>query len=183
MVIFREEIDSVVALRVRDLFHRVMVLGFVLVTILVSFSVLVRLTQCPSSIVVVISGSMEPGYRRGDVLLLHRRFEEYPVRTGDIVVYSSPKRFIPIVHRVVRLHRRERDNKTLLLTKGDNNNFDDRFLYDPSTGWVEEDQIIGKSYAYIPRLGYVTIALAEYLWLRILSFLILLFFLISSDEL
>jgi hypothetical protein len=49
------------------------------------------------------SGSMEPGFHRGDLLFLtnpeHERYH-----TGDITVYRVPKADIPIVHRVLETH-------------------------------------------------------------------------------
>lgn len=49
----------------------------------------------PSPIVVVLSGSMEPAFQRGDLLVLWNRY--YPTDVGDIVVYKvkvSSKSFI-----------------------------------------------------------------------------------------
>jgi signal peptidase len=42
-------------------------------------------TECP--VVVVLSGSMEPAYCRGDILFLSF-FEAEPLHTGDVVVYK-----------------------------------------------------------------------------------------------
>jgi signal peptidase len=44
------------------------------------------ITMSESPIVVVLSGSMEPAYFRGDLLFL-TNFDE-PVEVGDIVVYN-----------------------------------------------------------------------------------------------
>ncbi|ODV94107.1 hypothetical protein PACTADRAFT_4062 [Pachysolen tannophilus NRRL Y-2460] len=57
----------------------------------------------PSPIVVVLSGSMEPAFQRGDILFLWNR-DKY-VDVGDIVVYNMDHRDIPIVHRVLREHK------------------------------------------------------------------------------
>lgn len=47
------------------------------------------------------SGSMEPAFRRGDILFLtNPSGDQY--KTGDIVVYKVPGAEIPIVHRVVQ---------------------------------------------------------------------------------
>ena len=51
-------------------------------------------------VVVVLSGSMEPGVYRGDILLL--RLTRAPFHTGDIVVFSLDGRDIPIVHRIIK---------------------------------------------------------------------------------
>ena len=53
-----------------------------------------------SPIVVVLSGSMEPAFQRGDILFLWNRNER--VNVGDIVVYEVDGKSIPIVHRVLR---------------------------------------------------------------------------------
>lgn len=53
-----------------------------------------------SPIVVVLSGSMEPAFQRGDILLLWNRGLETQI--GEVVVYNVKDKDIPIVHRVVR---------------------------------------------------------------------------------
>lgn len=57
-------------------------------------------TNSPSPIVVVLSGSMEPAFQRGDLLFLWNRSPRAEV--GEIVVYNVRGKDIPIVHRVVR---------------------------------------------------------------------------------
>lgn len=57
-------------------------------------------TDSQSPIVVVLSGSMEPAFQRGDLLFLWNRAKE--TRIGEVVVYSVKGKDIPIVHRVVR---------------------------------------------------------------------------------
>ena len=72
-----------------------------------------------SPIVVVLSGSMEPAFYRGDLLFL-TNYQSDPIRAGDITVFRIEGRDIPIVHRVIKLH--EADNGTVkFLTKGDSN--------------------------------------------------------------
>ena len=57
-------------------------------------------TNSPSPIVVVLSGSMEPAFQRGDLLFLWNRGMD--TRIGEIVVYNVKGKDIPIVHRVIR---------------------------------------------------------------------------------
>lgn len=57
-------------------------------------------TNSSSPIVVVLSGSMEPAFQRGDLLFLWNRAPRAEV--GEIVVYNVRGKDIPIVHRVVR---------------------------------------------------------------------------------
>jgi hypothetical protein len=57
-------------------------------------------SDSPSPIVVVLSGSMEPAFQRGDLLFLWNRSPDTQV--GEVVVYNVKGKDIPIVHRVVR---------------------------------------------------------------------------------
>lgn len=59
-------------------------------------------TNCESPVVVVLSGSMEPGMYRGDILLLNK---PQTLHVGDIIVYNTGARAIPIVHRIISLHQ------------------------------------------------------------------------------
>lgn len=59
-------------------------------------------TDSPSPIVVVLSGSMEPAFQRGDLLLLWNRNLWQETAVGEVVVYNVKGKDIPIVHRVVR---------------------------------------------------------------------------------
>ncbi len=56
-------------------------------------------TNTESPIVVVMTGSMEPAFFRGDLLLVTHWKEE--LRVGDIVVFKVPNQSIPIVHRAI----------------------------------------------------------------------------------
>ena len=62
-----------------------------------------------------LSGSMEPGFYRGDILFLY--MGKQPVRAGEIVVFSLDGREIPIVHRVIKLHERQPGGRIDILTK------------------------------------------------------------------
>eukprot|EP00662_Eupelagonemidae_sp_cell21_P042925 gene42925-65144_t len=97
-------------------------------------------TLSESPIVVVLSGSMEPGFRRGDLLFLSL-WDTEPYAAGDVLVFKVEGRDIPIVHRVIRSHRRNDDEygkDFYLLTKGDNNAVDDKSLYADGQEWLEK---------------------------------------------
>lgn len=54
-----------------------------------------------------------------------------------------------------------------LLTKGDNNAADDTELYATGQNYLNRSQdIIGSVMGYVPFVGYVTILLSEYPWLK-----------------
>ena len=82
--------------------HLSQLLNFALVlsTAFMLWKLLSLLTSSPSPIVVVLSGSMEPAFHRGDLLFLWNRGADTAV--GEIVVYYVTGKDIPIVHRVVR---------------------------------------------------------------------------------
>ena len=76
---------------------------------------LMVVTGSESPIVVVLSGSMEPAFQRGDLLFL-TNYQEEEIRVGEIVVFKIEGRDIPIVHRVLKLHEKE-DGSIKFLTK------------------------------------------------------------------
>ncbi|PCH37476.1 hypothetical protein WOLCODRAFT_140884 [Wolfiporia cocos MD-104 SS10] len=128
-------------------------------------------TNTESPIVVVLSGSMEPAFYRGDLLFLTNPPDKR-YQTGDITVYKIPGADIPIVHRVLETHDvayHEKGviaasplaHKQLLLTKGDNNHIDDLELYQ-GLEWLERKHIVGKVRGFLPYVGYVTIAMNDF---------------------
>ncbi|KHN93752.1 microsomal signal peptidase 18 kDa subunit [Metarhizium album ARSEF 1941] len=121
-------------------------------------------TDSPSPIVVVLSGSMEPAFQRGDLLLLWNRNIWRETAVGEVVVYNVKGKDIPIVHRVVR--KFGTGDKAKLLTKGDNNNADDTDLYARGQDYLAREDIIGSVVGYFPFVGYVTILLSEHPWLK-----------------
>lgn len=79
--------------------------------------------------------------------------------------------------RIARLHdgygigadrlRCIRDKPLRLLTKGDNNAADDTELYARGQSYLERSKdVIGSVVGFIPFVGYVTILLSEYPWLK-----------------
>ncbi|KAH3900120.1 probable Signal peptidase complex catalytic subunit SEC11 [Saccharomycodes ludwigii] len=117
------------------------------------------ITNSESPIVVVLSGSMEPAFHRGDVLFLWNKNKYNNI--GDIVVYEVEHRQIPIVHRVLREHK-NRKGEQFLLTKGDNNNGNDIPLYAPGKKYLQKStDILGTVKGFLPQVGYVTIWVSE----------------------
>ncbi|MES1905604.1 MAG: Signal peptidase complex catalytic subunit S11A, partial [Paramarteilia canceri] len=53
-------------------------------------------------LVVVISGSMEPHFFRGDVMVTTNRDRNFNI--GDIVAFRISNRDIPIVHRILDIY-------------------------------------------------------------------------------
>ncbi|KAG8296410.1 signal peptidase complex catalytic subunit SEC11A [Homalodisca vitripennis] len=144
----------------RQCLDQVLCLAMVVCSALMVWKGLMVVTNSESPIVVVLSGSMEPAFHRGDLMLLVN-YPEDPVRTGDIVVFRVEGKEIPIVHRVVRVHERE-DGTFKFLTKGDNNPVDDRGLYSPGQLWLTEKDVVGRAKGVLRYVGLITIFMNEY---------------------
>jgi signal peptidase I len=132
-----------------------------------------------SPVVVVLSGSMEPAFQRGDILFLDNSV--HAVHVGDVVVFKIKDRDIPIVHRILKVH--EKPNGTVeLLTKGDNNRVDDRGLYAPGQLWLQREDILGKAVGTLRYVGMVTIALNDYPVLKYVLVGMMGLFVLTSKE-
>uniref|UniRef100_A0A915MBY8 signal peptidase I n=1 Tax=Meloidogyne javanica TaxID=6303 RepID=A0A915MBY8_MELJA len=121
---------------------------------------LMVITGSESPIVVVLSGSMEPAFFRGDLLMLTNDVDD-PIRAGDITVFKIEGRDIPIVHRVIKVHEKDKDD-TKFLTKGDNNMVDDRGLYASGQYWLQRKDVVGRAKGFVPYVGMVTIIMNDY---------------------
>ncbi|KAE9979163.1 Signal peptidase complex catalytic subunit [Venturia inaequalis] len=148
----------------RQLAAQVLNFALVLSTAFMLWKGLSVVSNSPSPIVVVLSGSMEPAFERGDLLFLWNRGMDTQI--GEVVVYNVRGKDIPIVHRVVRRFGGG-ETPLQLLTKGDNNAADDTELYAQGQNYLtRETDVIGSVIGYVPMVGYVTILLSEYPWLK-----------------
>ncbi|KAF7965958.1 hypothetical protein HWV62_40742 [Athelia sp. TMB] len=163
---FADELKTFRRLGIRHVLLQVLNFASVITSGLMMWKALGAVTNTASPIVVVLSGSMEPAFYRGDLLFLwNPTGEEAKYATGDIVVYNVPGADIPIVHRVLEAretgskNRVQREQK--LLTKGDNNPVDDIDLYN-GLSWLERKHIVGVVRGFLPYVGYVTIAMNDF---------------------
>jgi len=143
----------------RQLLFQLLNLAMIVFSALMIWKGLMVATKSESPVVVVLSGSMEPAFQRGDILFLNNSVHR--VGVGDVVVFKIKDRDIPIVHRILRVHTGE-DGEVELLTKGDNNRVDDRGLYAPGQLWLKREDILGKAVGTLRYVGMVTIALNDY---------------------
>lgn len=93
-------LGSIANLQPRQLATQVLNFALVLSTAFMLWKGLSVVTDSSSPIVVVLSGSMEPAFQRGDLLFLWNRGVDTQI--GEVVVYNVPGKDIPIVHRVIR---------------------------------------------------------------------------------
>ena len=113
---------------------------------------------------VVVSGSMEPAFYRGDIVLIEKadffgihEFNVDDVEVGDVVVYDAKWFNQPVIHRIINIT--DINGTTMYMIKGDNNNAPDPY-------YVTKEQIqskvvtFGDNLVVIPKVGYLS------LWLR-----------------
>ena len=123
--------------------------GIILITILAGYKKCVKHENNISILgfrqYVVATGSMEPEYNIGDVIIIREKPEE-EIKIGDIINYTSENGIDTITHRVVDII--EKDGQNYYKTKGDNNNSVDPEL-------VKYSQVKGKLVFKISKLGTV----------------------------
>ncbi|MDO8869501.1 MAG: signal peptidase I [Methanobacteriaceae archaeon] len=114
---------------------------------------------------VVVSGSMEPVFYRGDIVLVEKanflgihEFNPEDVKKGDIVIYNANWFPDPVIHRVVATGTAKNGTKYYII-KGDNNPVPDPAVVYPSQ-ITARVITIGTQPLFIPRIGYIT------LWIR-----------------
>jgi len=163
----------------RQLTFQVLNLAMIVFSALMIWKGLMFLTKSESPVVVVLSGSMEPAFQRGDILFLNNAVKS--VHVGDVVVFKIKDRDIPIVHRILKVHN-STGEEVQLLTKGDNNRVDDRGLYAPGQLWLNRNDILGKAIGTLRYVGMVTIALNDYPVLKYVLVGMMGLFVLTSKE-
>ena len=170
-------ISELSSLNRRQLVLQILGLGLVITSALVIWRSLVYLANSESPMVVVLSGSMEPAFFRGDILFLNH--SKRSISVGEVIVFNIEGRKIPIVHRVISSYSGKTLNNTNYLTKGDNNFGDDTVLYAAGQPTLSTDNIVGGVAAFIPCIGRITIIMNDFPILKysvigILCFLVVL---------
>ncbi|KAK3004033.1 hypothetical protein RJ639_019941 [Escallonia herrerae] len=160
MEISAKSVEYVRSVMFRRITTQAINLGVIITHALMLWKLWICLSGSGSPVVVVLTGSMEPGFRKGDVLFLY--LNDSPIRSGEIVVFQVEGRDIPIVHRAIMVHQRRNGDEFNILTKGDNNSVDDRHgIYADGQLWLERNHIIGRVMGYLPYVGWATIIMTE----------------------
>lgn len=111
---------------------------------------------------VVVSGSMEPAFYRGDIVATEnvntygiQEFNPYTdVHVNDVVVYDATWYSDPVIHRVIDIQ--EINGSKYYIIKGDNNEVKDPEPVSPSQ--IRSKVIsIGNHLVIIPWIGYITL--------------------------
>lgn len=94
---------------------------------------------------VILTGSMQPGIKIGDVVIIHK-INGKDAKLGDIIMF--PMGEMKVTHRVIAV--KEVDQKKYFTTKGDANP-------DPERDPIPEKNVKGKVVMVIPKLGKLTL--------------------------
>ena len=112
---------------------------------------------------VVVSGSMEPVFYRGDIVAVEKveflginEFNPEDVEVGDIVVYNAKWFNSPVIHRVIK--KNNNSNGTYYIIKGDHNPTADPLKVYPNQ-IVSKVLTIGNHPISIPFIGHITLLL------------------------
>ena len=115
----------------------------------------------PKPVMAVVSGSMEPTFHKGD-LIVSKGVPPETLEVGDVIVYENPARRIDVVHRIV--DKEERGQHIYFYTKGDNNVTNPE--WDQKSGLappIMDEWVRGKVVLRIPKLGWFKVMLTEIL--------------------
>jgi signal peptidase len=99
---------------------------------------------------VVLSGSMEPSFEEGDVIIVES-VDPGAVSEGDIITFRRDGSETPVTHRVIDIDRN--DGSVSFKTKGDANE-------EADNGRVRAEQLVGRVIFSIPEVGHVISAAA-----------------------
>ena len=94
---------------------------------------------------VVMTGSMQPKYNIGDIII-DKEIKKEEIKEGDVITYSLGDGEHTVSHRIIKII--EKDGETLYQTKGDNNNTPDKEL-------VKYSQIQGKAIFKLNKMGII----------------------------
>ena len=94
---------------------------------------------------IVATGSMEPNYNIGDLIIV-KEVKENEINVGDVITYSMGNGTETISHRIINITNK--DGKVQYETKGDNNN-------SPDSDLVSYNQVQGRIIFKISKLGLI----------------------------
>ena len=116
-------------------------------------------TQKP--VMAVVSGSMEPTFYKGD-LIISKGVPVESLEVGDVIVFRNPIKGIDVVHRIMDVQ--QGNHHLYFYTKGDNNRTNPE--WDQNSGLappIMDEWVEGKVVLVIPKLGWFKVALTEIL--------------------
>lgn len=121
---------------------------------------------------IITTDSMEPTIKQGDAIIT-KKAKEKDLKEGDIITFNRNNE--SITHRILTVDKEE--DKILYVTKGDNNNVEDKQK-------VSFNDVEGKQVIVMPKIGYIIEAAENQLVILIITLVVLIFLLgkIQSEE-
>ncbi|ORX92641.1 signal peptidase I, partial [Clohesyomyces aquaticus] len=123
------------------------------------------ITKSTHPILTVSSESMEPTFHRGDIILLSNRQQNIII--GDIPVVWFAGKPLPMVHRAIEVTQEFGMGSQRILTKGDNNDLNDTWLYPDGRKFVHREEIVGLVWGHIPYLGWPSLVVKDQPWILV----------------
>ena len=115
---------------------------------------------------VVLTDSMEPAFRSGDMVFVKRCPAE-GIQPGDVITFNpSSGSEAYLTHRVIeKLNDYQGTGVTCFKTKGDANDAEDSFL-------IDEGRVIGKVQFHVPKMGTI-VRFVQLRWYFVLPLIVL----------
>ncbi|KAI4965081.1 hypothetical protein ZWY2020_057529 [Hordeum vulgare] len=117
---------------------------------------LMLVTGVKAPAMAVLSESMEPGIKKGDMVFVHNKSNQ-PFHVGR----SFFSKLMASNFRLSIVHKHPDTGEIQVLTKGDNNSVDDRFLYPIGQQWLQPHDIIGRVAGHLSYVGWPSVFISE----------------------
>lgn len=173
MFITKREIEQLKSMNIRSFVYQSLSASYATISTYMLLKLLCIFLDNDRPVVCVLSGSMEPGFKRGDILLLSTR----NYRCGDMLVYQVDDDSIPIIHRIIR-----QTHNGQMLTKGDNNKYNDISLYQRGRTYLVAQETRAGVFGYVPLFGLPTIWINTIPGLKPIIIIIVLISIFISQE-
>ena len=121
---------------------------------------------------IVMTGSMEPEIKKGDIIFV-KSISQENLKNGDIITYYIPEGEKTITHRIIDIS--EKNGKIFYKTQGDNNNT-------PDSNLVSYDQIIGTIKFKINGIGKLLVYIFTGTGLCAVIIIVLIAYSISNEK-
>ncbi|MFA5450737.1 MAG: signal peptidase I [Dehalococcoidales bacterium] len=127
--------------------------GWILTSVFAVLAIWFSVGLLPFQPALIASGSMQPTFNTGDVVIVAKMPAE-KIDNGDIIIYRVSEK-MDIVHRVVNIEKQ--GSKLYFTTRGDANEAEDP---EPVLG----ENVIGKVMLSIPKIGWIAIRIKNLLY-------------------
>lgn len=150
----------------RNLLKQIILYFFICILIFISYSKFILKNDVIKifgmATFVVLTGSMEPTIQPGEMIII-KETDNY--KSNDIITYREDKNFL-VTHRIIRV------NEEWIVTKGDNNNIEDKE--------IKKEQILGKVIFQSKFCGFFILYLLKPITLLLIFILLIKDFIFQS---